>query len=794
MQKLIEKGKCTLTKEVVALYRFGNMVIDGCASPRYVYDDGEFDINHRKGWADSKGGNRRQMDSHRLHNPFGNNHPHHGLGPTPIGRVRTSPDLGHMDQRIVGFGSNTKWDHHLDGRRQLQGRERPGRVNTTENRSSNPLGKMTPTERLRRRPMEPRSPARTRSHGKTRHGKTPNTFHSSRPSAARPRSADRKRRPVSSTKSRSTDHNVVRAPSRGMQRGRSFDMKHRRSEAFGRSHTHARERSKSKSPGRHYRVADVTDEDRIMQKKFDRQSRAQKLQPFGENHVPPSFGESRSRSAGRLLESRMNTSTPTRSLFAHAQRQADIEAKNQSILAKPYSSIATHKAVSDEVSEISAGFSELSSLKAPKQRSNEFSSKFSTLINSEPLSPTSIGSDGDRYTMFGDNNDSFDEAVRSRLSSRSKSPAVFGSEIPLTSESKFFPGLDSHQKQLDDNSKSVHSQSRLLNPQFKSSKPKPVVPGITIGQSRSFVDQVEDQLDAIKQKREGRDEETVGRNASGWGTNQRDGARLSGGTKSLAARMLEDDEEFGGSKFNRARGASIFCFLGSRKKDIATASDLQGTMVFPPPGRNNLKSGKTHRGWFRRKPAAGGGCVKVSQAGVTQLGGGSSKSGSDSSKSSRLLGRRGREGSIGSHESPYTNSVSTVGSDVISYNVVEHMTTFDSALHKPARIPQVEFGVVELGADEETELAHSTIVNRKEVQQQLTSNLPPIGENVASVANVRGVSDQHHKKASATSKKFISDDAILEDLKLTESFVDQLQRLKHLQQPPYKVPKGAYML
>jgi hypothetical protein len=133
---------------------------------------------------------------------------------------------------------------------------------------------------------------------------------------------------------------------------------------------------------------------------------------------------------------------------------------------------------------------------------------------------------------------------------------------------------------------------------------------------------------------------------------------------------------------------------------------------------------------------------------------------------------------------------------------MKRMTTFDSAIEKgETNIPRAEFGVVELGDEEGAIRTHAVLVNRDDVEFELMFADPHSShENISAVANspygLAPINEMSSSKntSHAREKKEVKDDASIDNLELTISFAEQLQQLKHLQKPPYKVPRGAYML
>ena len=140
-----------------------------------------------------------------------------------------------------------------------------------------------------------------------------------------------------------------------------------------------------------------------------------------------------------------------------------------------------------------------------------------------PHSPLSTGDDGDRYTMISDKNDAFAEAAWNRL--KMKTPIVPESENRLKTRTPHVKesGIRSVLMKIDlqpsckeRDGKSTMGRSDgvkengfdLLGKQQSTPrcllvpKRKPTTPGLAIGESRSFVDQVEEKLNAIKEKRE----------------------------------------------------------------------------------------------------------------------------------------------------------------------------------------------------------------------------------------------------------------------------------------------------
>ena len=477
-------------------------------------------------------------------------------------------------------------------------------------------------------------------------------------------------------------------------------------------------------------------------------------------------------------------------------------------------------------------------------------------------------SNGDRYTIFDARNDSFDEAARNRL--RVKDPLVPDAKT-LTNKDKVAV-KESLNRAEDEEESKLHPILRQTPLEIPRKLPlgksrlmyarKPTVPGVSLGHSRSFVDQVEGQLEAIKAKREMEMNHPKTYNlpqkevrtdyfgkigAADYGMSQ--------AAKSAAARIqlqkrstLAKLQKVGGALFgvltgNKDRrltnslslanpsnnaGEAMIDILRLRDRNAGARSPTSPTAPsMPPVGvksaaiSNEEKKNATitaegsNSRWFRRKNERTGtvtsqpGVILYSARGESVT---SSKRSGNSSKSGRssFFGRHRNASvpaSVGSRQSKDKSLESSKDDDIISYCVVEKITTFDSAVNdaskKARKTPDVEFAVVELGDDQNAVPTHAIVINRNELENQLTErDRLAVRENIASAANsaysresiddiiVETVDSEY----VASNRKKVKDDASVDHIEMSMSFAAQLQQLKQLHKPPNKVPKGAYML
>jgi hypothetical protein len=225
---------------------------------------------------------------------------------------------------------------------------------------------------------------------------------------------------------------------------------------------------------------------------------------------------------------------------------------------------------------------------------------------------------------------------------------------------------------------------------------------------------------------------------------------------------------------------------------------------------------KQENGWWGRKKTGGG--IPTPRGGVYEVynrdstssgrsGGTSTKSG----KGSNRFGRRRNGGTVGIGAKPDSRAEDSATSskesdDISSFQVMQRMKTFDSIIKDLQQLenkaPKAEFAIVEIGEDENTFRTHSILVNKRDVEKQLTA-WDPNQENASSVANssyglarINEMQEESDSKVTIpfSKKKKIMDDSSIDNLELTVSFADQLQQLRRLQKPPFKVPRGAYMM
>jgi hypothetical protein len=517
----------------------------------------------------------------------------------------------------------------------------------------------------------------------------------------------------------------------------------------------------------------------------------------------------------------------------------------------------------------------------------EFTDSLSDVPNSKstgysgPDSPLSIGDNDDRYIMISDNNDEFTEAARHRLNSKSPLvPAVRNTlpailkkkEIDMSPSGKnadkagFKPGKESRD---DEQNFQLLGQWRTTQPNRLLTPKRKATPGRAMGQSRSFVDQAEDKLNAIKEKREIQEfeEQYFGKKTqTKWEPQQGKTEKptydtqtgvadysMSHATKSAASKV-QREKKSAVKKFQKAGNALFGALLtGGRDKKVASQNQLtspsnlargvvmdtfhlreagnsQRGLAAPLSPSNGGKLGenkatvkltprhpaKQENGWWGRKK--NGGSIPTPRGGIYEVYNrdsvSSGRSGGTSTKSGKgtcRFGRRRIGESVGGSSEPDSRAEDSAASskqsnDISSFQVMQRMTTFDSIIKDLQQLenkaPKAEFAVVEIGEDEDTFRTHSILVNKRDVEQQLTS-WDPNQENASSVANssyglapINEMQDERDTNVPIPLKKTkkIMDDSSIDNLQLTVSFADQLHQLKRLQKPPFKVPRGAYMM
>jgi hypothetical protein len=362
-------------------------------------------------------------------------------------------------------------------------------------------------------------------------------------------------------------------------------------------------------------------------------------------------------------------------------------------------------------------------------------------------------------------------------------------------------------KLADGDGKHKPFQMRLL-----ATKRKPATPGLSIGASRSFVDEVEDRLDAIRRKREMNAAAPKKLSSKSNKTGVAD-LGIHHPTKSAANRVVKEKKTTA-SKLSKVGGAFFGVFGGGSKEKKgqrtiaptrAAGGAVKGTLQNNIGGKepsNNSISEEVHKKWFRKNVGSVPSHVSEGDSPAVSSISGASKS----SACSNLFGRRKNGMHVTSEDLPEASFGDTPvqskdDSGVVSYSVVQRMTSFDSAIQgQPTTYAQ--FAVVEVGEDEDTMAAHHILMNKSDVEHQLTAskkkeNTPAFantGEALSAIdeldmlvesvsqnsSSLSYKSSKKNTKDDKSSKKNTKDDANLQKLELSTSFADQLQQMRQL--------------
>lgn len=510
----------------------------------------------------------------------------------------------------------------------------------------------------------------------------------------------------------------------------------------------------------------------------------------------------------------------------------------------------------------------------------DFNDSFSDMPKSKstgytgPDSPQSTGDDGDRYTIFSDTNDAFDTAARDRLNSKTpilpkkgdcclkKKPTrpnhedeggisslLKNSEMGYSRKARSGTPASDNVRIRDaaqENGIGLFGKRRSAPRNLLLPKRKLATPGLAVGESRSFVDQVEEKLNSLKEKREVEEFETAyfGKKKPikmGIKKGEKDKRvydetgvmdyGVSHATKSAAAKM-QKEKKYVAKNLHKAGNALLGAISKGKddhalaqKKMVASPRNIaRGVMVDMLQCQDNANAAHimkmekndkkfnlsqhhpsmpVERGWMGRKKntkGQGKGLFEVHNRDFISSGGG--KSGRAGSWSGKVLGLRHRVAPT----SKCGNSLSNSSNDELSagtnftntppHRILKRVTTFDSAIQNGGKsTPHAQFAQVELGDDNGAIRTHAILVNKDDLEHQLLS------ENNYAAANFpRGLqtidesSDLRSTSHKVVEKKKTKDDGSIDNLEITTSFAQQLEQLKCLQKPPYKIPLCARMI
>ena len=527
---------------------------------------------------------------------------------------------------------------------------------------------------------------------------------------------------------------------------------------------------------------------------------------------------------------------------------------------------------------------------------------------SGPLSPSSdVGDDGDRYTMFLDDNDEFDDAVRHRLfheqaagvkksaatpSSKisggdlsnkspiarpvdtrhniSKSPRQLNhtrstsrgrdrSKTPTNKSPRQLPfgQRDEQAARADQEEKKLLSRKRFLerkglvnaggvnhhhNPASMGKSGESTVrgqtgrllpkrrptPGLALGQSRSYVDQVEERLTELKHKRQLQEQLygiSPGHSSFNSSANQNTSSRQ--GKSELPELNLGRAATPNAKKGKKKLGVKKLLGAltgGGRDEKRRPMLNMQTSTENPINADGGEMMGMFHtleeehtigyqheaKGLTKQQEiVANNGVIEIQNRDETESGRHSNLSDRVSSlfrfrKSSRQeMGQRAE-----SVQGNNTEDIVSTDADTSNGNrddsssdqplvVADKVTSYDSAIDRESLQVDIqtepEFAVVELGEDENTIHTHSILVNTNDVKFQLTSpkevHHDQSQENKPFTAN----SPKQFRFPSPT-PKHVKDDNKIDDMQVTVSFQDQLHQLKALKRQPSKARQASFDL